>query len=250
MNAVAPRSIIVHRYSVGGMTCSACAQHVEQALAREPGVHAARVDSATRTVRVEVDEPATSFATLRRAVANAGYALEPIPDATASTYVLLGPLLWGLAAATALLVFYLGLITVAQGWGHALQQLIEDRWFVGAITVGFGAQVGLFAYLRILHGRASTGGVAASTGTSTAAMLACCAHHLTDILPLIGLSGAAVVLNLYKTPLLWLGIGMNAVGIGYMLWQIHRQRVRLCLLDTDRTEPLMLDPTTSAVGCH
>jgi hypothetical protein len=98
--------------------------------------------------------------------------------------------------------------------------------------------------------RGAAGAVAASTGTSTAAMLACCAHHLTDILPVIGLSGAAVFVNQYKTPFLWLGIAMNAVGIGYMLWQIHRQRVRLCSLDTDRTEPVALDPTTSAVACH
>jgi hypothetical protein len=180
-------------------------------------------------------------------VANAGYALDPITDSSVSGRVPLGPILWGLVAGAILLAFYLGLITLAQGWGHAIQQLIEDRWFVGAITAGFGTQVGLFAYLRILHGRGTTGGLAASTGTSTAAMLACCAHHLTDILAVIGLSGAAVFLNLYKTPLLWLGIGMNAVGIGYMLWQIRRQRVRLCSLDTDRTEPLTLDPTTSPV---
>jgi hypothetical protein len=43
-------------------------------------------------------------------------------------------------------------------------------------------------------------------------------------LPIIGLSGAAVFLNLYKTPLLWLGIAMNLIGIVYLLRQIRRQR--------------------------
>jgi hypothetical protein len=34
--------------------------------------------------------------------------------------------------------------------------------------------------------------------------------------PLIfGLSGAAIFLNAYKTPLLWLGIVMNLFGIAY-----------------------------------
>ena len=55
-------------------------------------------------------------------------------------------------------------------------------------------------------------------------MLACCAHHLTDVLPILGLSSAAIFLNLYKTPLLWLGIGMNLVGIVYMLRKIREQR--------------------------
>lgn len=137
---------------------------------------------------------------------------------------LVRPVVFGALAAFALIVFYLGIITLAQGWGHAIQQLGDDRWFVGAIVAGFGTQVGLFTYLRGMRTRAAAGGMAASTSTSTAAMLACCAHHLTDVLPIIGLSGAAVFLNAYKTPLLWLGIVMNLIGIIYLLRIIHQQR--------------------------
>lgn len=134
------------------------------------------------------------------------------------------PLAFGLLAVGGLLTFYLGIITLAQGWGHAFQQLNDDRWFIGAIALGFGTQMALFTYLRGLHARAAAGGVAASTGTSTAAMLACCAHHLSDILPIVGLSGAAIFLNAYKTPLLWLGIVMNLAGIIYLAWKIREQR--------------------------
>lgn len=134
------------------------------------------------------------------------------------------PVLFGLLAVGGLLVFYLGVITIAQDGQHALQQLLEDRWFVGAIAAGFGTQVGLFTYLRGLHAQAAAGGMAASGGTSTTAMLACCAHHLTDILPILGLSGAAVFLDAWKTPLLWLGIAMNVAGVAYLLWKIRTQR--------------------------
>lgn len=134
------------------------------------------------------------------------------------------PLAAGLLAALGLLAFYLGVITLAQGWPHALQQLAEDRWFVGAIAVGFGTQVGLFAYLRGLHARLTSGGVAASTGTSTAAMLACCAHHLTEVVPLLGISGAAIFLNAYRVPLLWLGVTLNAAGVAYMMLRLRRFR--------------------------
>jgi hypothetical protein len=134
------------------------------------------------------------------------------------------PLAAGLVAAAALLSLYLGIVTVAQDWHHATRQLVTDRWWVGAIVVGFGVQVGLFVYLRRLHSRAAAGGMALSTGTSTAAMLACCAHHLSDVLPVIGVSGAAVFLNQYKTPFLALGVGMNALGITYLLWNVHRAR--------------------------
>ena len=66
--------------------------------------------------------------------------------------------------------------------------------------------------------------MAASTGTSTAAMLACCAHHLADALPLIGLSGAAVFLNDFKEPILWAGLAMNGLGIAYLGRKIRQQR--------------------------
>ena len=141
---------------------------------------------------------------------------------------LLRPVALGLLAVLGLLAFYLGIITLAQGWGHAMQQLADDRWFISAIASGFGTQVGLFTYLKGLHAQAAAGGVAASTGTSTAAMLACCAHHLVDILPIVGISGAAIFLNAYKTPLLWLGILMNLIGIVYLLRKIRQQRHMAC----------------------
>lgn len=137
---------------------------------------------------------------------------------------LVRPIIFGLLAALGLLTFYLGTITLAQGWGHAIEQLSIDNWFVGAIVVGFGTQVGLYTYLRGMHLHATAGGVAASTGTSTVAMLACCAHHLTDVFAIFGLSGAAIFLNVYKTPLLWLGIAMNLFGIAYLIWKIGQQR--------------------------
>lgn len=121
----------------------------------------------------------------------------------------------GFIGAAALLLVYLGIITIAQGVDHAIEQLTTDAVFVGLIALGFGTQVALFVELRAVdrHHRASAAVTAAGTGTSAAAMLACCAHHLVDLLPLVGLSAAAVFLNAYKAPLLLIGIAMNVVGI-------------------------------------
>lgn len=141
---------------------------------------------------------------------------------------LLRPLAFGLLAILGLLAFYLGIITIAQGWAHATQQLADDRWFIGAIALGFGTQTGLYTYLRGLHTRAAAGGVAASTGASTTAMLACCAHHLADVLPIVGAASAAAFLNTYKIPMLWLGIVMNLLGIIYLLRKIYQQQDMTC----------------------
>ena len=123
----------------------------------------------------------------------------------------------GVLAAAGLLGVYLGIISLAQGAEHALEQLVTDGVFVGAIAIGFGIQIALFVELRAVDRRHQ----------AAAAMLACCAHHLVDLLPLIGLSAAAVFLNAYKTPMFLIGIGMNLIGIVVIARQLQRAR-RAC----------------------
>ena len=132
----------------------------------------------------------------------------------------------GVVSAAALLLAYLGIITLAQGLDHALEQLAADAVFVGLIALGFGTQMALFIELRAVdrNHRAAAAATAASTGTSAAAMLACCAHHLVDLLPLVGLSAAAVFLNAYKTPLFLVGIAMNVVGIFFIARRLDAAR--------------------------
>lgn len=214
---------------------------IERTLARTPGVARVYVNPATEMAYVEFDPEALTPTAVTAAVAAAGFGppavkspsaprrAAPAPNASTTTSALTWrPFAAALLGVTGLLAFYLGVITLAQGWGHAVQQLIEDRWFIGAIALGFGAQVGLFVHLRAIHAQAAAGGMAASTGTSGAAMLACCAHHLADILPIVGLSGAAVLLNTYKTPLLWIGIVMNVAGVIYLLHKVGEARRMRC----------------------
>ncbi len=139
----------------------------------------------------------------------------------------------GLVAAAALLGLYLGIISLAQGVEHALAQLVTDAPFVGLIAAGFGTQIALYVELRAVDRfhRASAAVTAAGTGTNTAAMLACCAHHLVDLLPLVGLSAAAVFLNAYKTPLFLVGLGMNVIGILVIARQLRRARRACALVD-------------------
>jgi len=134
---------------------------------------------------------------------------------------------FGLVGATALVGLYLGIVTWAQGSEHAFELLWDDRIFVGLISAGFGTQVGLFTYLRLLQramARESVALAGAGTATSSVSMVACCAHHLADVLPIVGLSGLAVFLVEFRTPLMLLGIATNVVGIVVMLSQLRRIR--------------------------
>lgn len=145
----------------------------------------------------------------------------------------------GFIAAAALLGLYLGIISIAQGVEHALDQFAADAVFVGLISIGFGTQIALFTELRTVdrRHRASAAVTAVGTGTSAAAMLACCAHHLVDLLPILGLSAGAVFLNAYKTPLLLVGIGMNVVGIVVIARQLRQARQACAMVDTAVADP-------------
>jgi hypothetical protein len=128
-------------------------------------------------------------------------------------------IVFGALASLGLLVFYLGTIALVQDWEHAFAQLGEDAPFIAALVAGFGIQIALLTYIRAVAASARKTGAAAGAGASGVAMLACCAHHLTDVLPIVGLSTAATFLGAYKEQLLWLSVAINAGGVIYLVRQ-------------------------------
>ena len=163
-------------------------------------------------------------------------AFAPVWRSRALVWIL--PAVAGVLGGLALLALYLGLVIWAQGFGHARELLWQDRYFVAAIAGGFGAQAALYTYVRMTIARArlagATGFTAAGTGTSTAAMVACCAHHVADALPLLGLSAAAIFLNEFRLPIMGAGIAMNALGVAVLARIALRQRRIVSGLDDGR----------------
>ncbi len=138
------------------------------------------------------------------------------------------PIFAGVLGALFLGSVYLSIVTLAQGWNHAVELFWQDKLLVAPIIVGFGTQIGLYTFLRVgLHTTTRGAGAMAGAGggTSTAAMVACCAHHVTDTLgvPLVGLSAATTFLANYKVPFMLLGLAMNLVGIVIALSNIKYQ---------------------------
>lgn len=129
-------------------------------------------------------------------------------------------LIAGIAGAAALLSLYFVIVTLAQSFSHAVETFSKLWLWIAALVAGFGTQVGLYYYIRASlaqrHAEA-TASVAAAGGMSTTAMVACCAHHLSDVLPLIGLSAAAVVLVKYQLLFIIMGVLSSVVGIVFML---------------------------------
>lgn len=141
------------------------------------------------------------------------------------------PLGAGLVGMTTLMIVYLGIVSLAESPKHALELFWQDKALVIPIMLGFGTQVGLYALLKkglYLSMRAPVGSVttAAGGGMSTMAMIACCAHHVTDVLPLVGLTAATTFLANWKIPFMVVGLLTNLVGIAVMTRVIYQERQR------------------------
>ena len=143
------------------------------------------------------------------------------------------PLIVFLLSATLIAGVYFGILIWAQGWDSALSVFLPNRWYVIPIWVSFGIQASLYSILRFrlfvpatstMHTGAVMG---TSGGTSVTAMVACCLHHVTDVLPALGLSAAATFLTRYQRPFMLAGLGMNIVGIIVMLVVLYRERKKL-----------------------
>ena len=134
----------------------------------------------------------------------------------------------GVIAGISLILFYFVIMTVSSASLSATLSQFKQLWYwMIALSLGFGTQVGLFTHLKSLvkDNRTinSAGAVTAtSTGTSGASMVACCAHHLSEVLPIIGLSGFSIFLTRYQIPIIVFGIVMNIFGIIHMLKTINK----------------------------
>lgn len=122
----------------------------------------------------------------------------------------------GALAGAGLMLFYAVVVAGASGsWAHFTAQARQDWYFVALIVGGFGTQICLMSELRrrhrLHHGVAAASG--AGAGASTAGMVACCAHHLAELAPFLGATGAAAFLIDYRIPFMVVGIGVNAVGV-------------------------------------
>ena len=141
---------------------------------------------------------------------------------------------------------YFGILIWAQGSASAVSIFLSNRWYVIPIWITFGIQAALYSILRFrlfipTSSTKHTGTLmGTSGGTSVTAMVACCLHHVTDVLPVLGLSAAATFLTRYQRPFMLLGLGMNIIGILVMLFVLYREYRKL--LPPKTIQPVLETP--------
>lgn len=130
----------------------------------------------------------------------------------------------GSLASVGLLALYAVTMTLLSGVDAAIEQFRALWYLMVPLAIGFGIQVGLYTKLkqRMKSLPAGRQGMMVGSGTSASVgMLACCAHHATDVLPILGLSALATLLGQYQKPILIVSLIINLIGIGIM-WKKTR----------------------------
>lgn len=128
----------------------------------------------------------------------------------------------GIVATSGLLIFYAVTMLLLAGSWYAVVDQFEKLWlFMLPLSVGFGIQAGLYWYLKQQAKRTNPKVMATNTASSAVGMVACCAHHATDVLPFLGIPLAAGFLVKYQIPILLLGIVSNGIGTVILLRRLR-----------------------------
>ncbi|MDP2684328.1 MAG: hypothetical protein Q8P20_04670 [bacterium] len=124
----------------------------------------------------------------------------------------------GIVSIMMLAIFYFIVLTWVGGdWHHPWQQFLTVKYWMSLLFLGFGVQGGLFWYTKLVTKLKKAKQVAATNaGISTITMIACCAHHIVDFIPILGLSALTIFLAKYQAYFLAIGVMFNIFGIFYM----------------------------------
>lgn len=135
-------------------------------------------------------------------------------------------ILYGLLAGFGLLIFYLSVLSIFQGIEFAFLNLRSLWYFIFPLAIGFGIQIGLYSSIK--HNAVINGVAGGTGGIAGGSMVACCSHFLLNLIPIVGISGLAMILMSYQKWFLGIGIIANLFGITFMLNHKNKMKRGIC----------------------
>jgi hypothetical protein len=143
--------------------------------------------------------------------------------------LLKNPFIFGASIGILVVIFNIAVASIGEGSiNKGFEAFLTNGIFVYLIPVAVSIQMGLFRY----HRNITTENIAGSekigmggSATSSVAMVACCLHHVSDILPSVGLIFAASSFLLeYKDVIIMIGLFLNIGGSIYIARAIMKDR--------------------------
>ncbi len=143
--------------------------------------------------------------------------------------LLKNPYAFGIGAGMLVIFFNISIASFAEGsFQKGYQIFLSNGVFVYLIPPAVGIQMGLFRYHRNITAGNMVGtekmGIAGSAASSLT-MVACCFHHVSDILPSIGfIFAASSFLIRYQYAIIIIGLIANVAGSFYIARSILKYR--------------------------
>ena len=139
------------------------------------------------------------------------------------------PFVFGGSAGILVILFNISVASLAEGsLEKGYQVFLTNGIFVYLIPIAVGIQMGLFRY----HRNITTGNIVGSekmgmtgSATSSLTMVACCLHHVSDILPAVGfILATSSFLIQCKDAIITVGLLANMIGSAYIARAILKDR--------------------------
>lgn len=143
--------------------------------------------------------------------------------------LLRNPFIFGSGIGILVILFNISVASLAEGSiEKGYDVYLSNGIFVYLIPLAVGIQMGLFRY----HRNITTGNIGGSekmgmagSATSSLTMVACCLHHVSDLLPAVGfILAASSFLIRYKDAIITIGLLANMIGSAYIARAILKDR--------------------------
>ena len=143
--------------------------------------------------------------------------------------LLKNPFVFGAGTGILVILFNISIASLAEGSiDKGYQVFLTNGIFIYLIPLAVSIQMGLFRY----HRNITTGNIGGSekmgmagSATSSLTMVACCMHHVSDLLPTVGLIlAASSFLIRYKDAIIIIGLIANIIGSAYIARAILKDR--------------------------
>ena len=156
---------------------------------------------------------------------------------TGTKSLLKNPFIFGAIIGILVILLNILIASLAEGsFGKGYQVFLTNGIFVYLIPLAVGVQMGLFRYHRNLTtdkklcGSEKVG--ITGSATSSLTMLACCLHHVSDLLPAVGfILATSSFLIQYKDTIIIIGLLANVAGSAYIARAILKDRSTLAKAD-------------------
>ena len=139
------------------------------------------------------------------------------------------PFVFGASIGILVILFNISVASIAEGSiEKGYQVFLTNGIFVYLIPIAVGIHMGLFRY----HRNITTGNIGGSekmgmagSATSSLTMVACCLHHVSDLLPAVGfILATSSFLIEYKDAIITIGLLANMIGSAYIARAILKDK--------------------------